>query len=526
MKKYLKYIAVLALGFVACEPEFDNPIDEDNFYTSGSADFSNYVAIGNSLTAGFADGTLYITGQENSYPNIMAQQFALAGGGAFTQPLMNDNVGGLLLGGERIPGFDPRFVLAVDENGNSGPALIGLEPTTEVSNILTGPFNNVGVPGARSFDLLFEGYGNVSNVPLGLANPFYARFASSPNSAVIGEAISQNPSFFTLWIGNNDILGFATSGGTGVDQTGNLDPSTYGGSDITDPAVFAGAYSQMVELLVGTGAQGALINIPDVTSIPFFTTVPFAALSPENPAFGPQIPTLNATYAQLNAAFAFLGVPERSISFATDAASAVVVRDESLTDISAQLTQVLVGGGLDVPTATIFGLQYGQARQATESDLLVLTSSGIIGQLNTDRFAELVGLGVPEATAGELSVNGITFPLEDQWVLTPNEQAAVSAAQTSYNATIQGLAEANGLAFVDARAALQQVASGGVPFNGGVLTSEFVFGGGFSLDGVHPTPRGYAFTANTILNAINSQYGSNIPNVNIGDFGTVTISND
>ena len=63
MKKYIKYIAVLAIGFgfVACDPEFDNPIDENGFYTSGEADFSNYVSVGNSLTAGFADGTLYIT---------------------------------------------------------------------------------------------------------------------------------------------------------------------------------------------------------------------------------------------------------------------------------------------------------------------------------------------------------------------------------------------------------------------------------------------------------------------------------
>ncbi len=45
-------------------------------YTNGEADFSNYVALGNSLTAGYADNALYITGQENSYPNILAQQFA------------------------------------------------------------------------------------------------------------------------------------------------------------------------------------------------------------------------------------------------------------------------------------------------------------------------------------------------------------------------------------------------------------------------------------------------------------------
>jgi len=243
MKLYFKFLAIgLAFGILSCEPELDNPVDEIDF-TSGTADFSNYIAVGNSLTAGFADSALYITGQENSYPNIMATQFAFANGGAFTQPLMNDNLGGLLLGGQQIT--QNRFVLASDGNGNPGlPGILSGMPSTEVSNTLSGPFNNMGVPGARSFDLLFPGYGNIANVQAGLANPFYARFASSANATVIGDAVSANPTFFSLWIGNNDLLGYATSGGTGIDQTGNLDPSTYAGNDITDPNVFANAYSK------------------------------------------------------------------------------------------------------------------------------------------------------------------------------------------------------------------------------------------------------------------------------------------
>jgi hypothetical protein len=29
--------------------------------------------------------------------------------------------------------------------------------------------------------------------------------------------MSQKPTFFSLWIGNNDVLGFATTGGDGTD---------------------------------------------------------------------------------------------------------------------------------------------------------------------------------------------------------------------------------------------------------------------------------------------------------------------
>ena len=526
MKNTFKYIALAAVvGFASCEPEFENSVTDAGFYDTGSANLSNYVAVGNSLTAGFADGALYILGQENSYPNIMAGQFALAGAGdSFTQPLMNDNLGGLLLGG--TPVAENRFVLSTDANGNPFPARLEGNPTTDVTTSAAGPYNNMGVPGAKSFHLVAPGYGDASGILAGTANPYFARMATSAGTTVAGDAAAMSPTFFSLWIGNNDILSFATSGGVGVDQAGNLDPSTYGPNDITDPNVFGASYTAVLDALMAGGAEGIVINLPDVTSIPFFTTVPYAPLDPTNPDFGPQIPTLNATYGLLNQAFAALGVANRSIQFSTTGPSAVVVKDEGLTDISAELTQALAAGGLDLPTATIFGLQYGQARQADESDLLVLTSSSAIGQLNTDRMAELIAFGLPEADAAQLSVNGITYPMEDQFVLVPSEQESIATATAAYNATIDALATARSLIMIDARAELAEVASTGIPYNGGVLSSTFVTGGGFSLDGVHPTARGYAFVANLAIDAINRKYSANIPTVDIGNYPTVQVHNN
>src|SRR5690554_901070 len=292
MKNLLKYtFAALTIGLVSCEPEFDSPVTDGGFYSSGSANLSKFVAVGNSLTAGYADGALYITGQNNSYPNIMAQQFEFVGGGDFTQPLMNDNIGGLLLGGNQIA--ENRLVLAVGADGNPSPVRLDGTPTTDITNKLSGPFNNMGVPGAKSFHLVTPGYGNVAGVPGGTANPYFARFASSENVKVIEDAAAQSPTFFSLWIGNNDILSYATSGGSGVDQTGNIDPSTYGSNDITDPNVFASVYNAQVEALTAGGAKGVLVNIPEVTSIPYFTTVPTNA-----------IPLDAATAAAVNANFA------------------------------------------------------------------------------------------------------------------------------------------------------------------------------------------------------------------------------
>ena len=270
MKKYYRYIAVLlAAGVLSCEPEFDTPVDELGTYSNGEADFSSYVALGNSLTAGYADGALYITGQENSYPNIMAQQFALTQEtNDFTIPYVSDNTGGLLFGGTVIA--ENRFVLAVGANGEPGPArYTGSQPTTEVLNTLDGPFRNMGVPGAKSYHLVAQGYGNAEGVPAGMANPYFARFATSASTTVVEDAMMLNPTFFSLWIGNNDVLGYATSGGTGEDQTNNTVPSTYGPNDITDPNVFHSVYSGIVETLTSTATGGVLVNIPDVTSVPY-----------------------------------------------------------------------------------------------------------------------------------------------------------------------------------------------------------------------------------------------------------------
>jgi lysophospholipase L1-like esterase len=515
MKNTLKFmIGLLAIGLVSCEPEFENAVTDEGFYDAGDADFSNYVALGNSLTAGYADSALFVSGQEDSYPNIMAQQFGFVGGGDFTQPLTSDNLGGLLLGGVQITGN--RLVLSAndpyDENTDTPfPSTLDGVPTTDVLSSATGPFNNMGVPGAKSFHLVTPGYGSVAGVANGTANPWYARFATSESSTVLADAASLNPTFFSLWIGNNDILGYATSGGSGVDQAGNLDPSTYGGNDITDPNVFAAAYSAQVDALVAGGAKGVLLNIPDVTSIPYFTAVPAQSIPLDAATAG----AVNAQFAQYNdqilpllVQFGVITQEEadsRVVNFVEGVNYPIIV-DNDLTDVS----QVLQGppGNLPEELANLLG----QLRQATSDDLIVLPAISVLGS-------------VPDPS-NPFGVVGVSIPLENQWVLTTTEQGLVAAAGAAYNATIQGLAAANELGYGDMKSALADVAANGAAYNGGLLTSTYVTGGAFSLDGVHPTPRGYAFTANTIIDVINTTYNASIPKVDIGTYGTVTLHNN
>ncbi|WP_339726378.1 G-D-S-L family lipolytic protein [Maribacter stanieri] len=533
--KYL-YISLGLLAFTACNDPEDVDLDPEVIaeefpaLTAGSADFSNYVSLGNSLTAGFTDGALFQASQTLSMPNLLSQKFSLAGGGSFTQPLTSDNIGGLALAGTRIQ--SPRLVF-----GGAGPvsleSLIGdVTVTTDIAlNNPTGPFNNLGVPGAKSFHLLAPGYGNIANVQLGLANPYFVRMTgSTPDISVLQMAVAQAPSFFSLWMGNNDVLGYATTGGDGTNPITPVSGA---------PGVgFDGSYGALIATLTAGGAQGVVANIPNVTDVPHFTTVPHNPLDPTNPDFGNQIATLNGIFGQLNQVYAFLGVPERSIEFSTTAASEVVIRDETLTDLSAQIAGVLSASptfpafvqsfGLPAEAAplvaVLLGNTYGQTREATADDLFVLPSSAIIGTVNVESVGALMEAGLPQTLAGQFSVEGISLPLEDKWVLIPSEQAEIAAATEAFNQIIAATANQAGLALVDTNTLLNQLANGGITSGDFTLTSSLVTGSAFSLDGIHPTARGYALLANEFMKAIDATYGSNFEAsgnlLNVGDYPT------
>ncbi|GGE38699.1 SGNH/GDSL hydrolase family protein [Psychroflexus planctonicus] len=515
MKKYIFLSAIASLAFISCEPEFDNSIEEGDFYSAGDADFSNFVSVGNSLTAGYADNALYREGQMNSFPNIMAGQFEFVGGGEFRQPLMEDNLGGLKLNGNVIQGN--RLVLAFNENGTPGPQPLAGDPQTDITNQLSGMFNNMGAPGAKSFHLLAPGYGNVAGVAQGTANPYYARFASSAEATIIEDAVAQQPTFFSFWIGNNDILGYATSGGTGVNQQGNFDPSTYAGNDITDINVFASVYNDALSAMVENASGGVVFNVPNVTNIPFFTTVPPNPVPLDQPTAAGLAQLFGAYNTQILPAMQGFGIisedeaAARLVNFQPGEGNFVTIRDENLTNISSFLQNPPLS--LPEDLANIFG----QLRQATPDDLITLTASGVIG--NPVGQLEFMGMQVP-------LINGVTVPLEDQFVLTPQEQNTITQAQTAYNSTIEALANQNNLAFVDVDMILRQVSETGIPFNGGVLTAEFATGGAFSLDGVHLTPRGYALVANRALQAINQTYNADIPQVDVGNYRSIQPSNN
>lgn len=519
MKNKYIYLAILAAGLTACEPEFENEVSNSN-YSAGEANFSSYVAVGNSLTSGFMDGTVSRVGQRYSFPNILAQQFSIVGGGEFTQPSYEDdvnNLGGLTLQGNPIAAT--RLII---DAGAGGPENIAGLPTIDISNLQARAYNNMGVPGAKSFHLLAPGYGNIAGVATGQANPYFVRHATSPSTTVLADAMSKNPTFFTNWIGNNDVLSFATSGGTGVNQEGNLNPASYGANDITDANVFASVYTTIVNTLTSAGAKGVVATVPYVTSIPFFTTVPHNPLTASvigggnETAGGATITQLNAQlYGPLSQALAFLGQDGRIQPLSPGAPNPLLIKDESLQNFGPQLAFILASQGVPAAQAQALGAIFGQARQATDADLILLTTRGVIGTT------------VANAPA-PVNIFGITYPLQDQHVLTASEAYTCNIATDKFNAAIRSVAASKNLAVADMNSILKQLQTGlqtedGQTYNADYFSTARLNTTVFSLDGIHPNARGYALIANEVLKVINSHYGAKLPLVEVSRYPGATI---
>ena len=176
MKKIIiSTFAVSALFLTtSCETDFDTDV-KDIAVTKGEADFSKFISLGNSLTSGYRDGALYSGGQNESFPSMIAMQMRLAGGGDFKQPLMPNNVGGFI----GLPGFPGKLELKM-VNGALSP--VPNSPAAALDNVsAAGPYQNVGIPGAKSFHLGISNYGSL--------NPYYARFSTgvSPVAAAVSK---------------------------------------------------------------------------------------------------------------------------------------------------------------------------------------------------------------------------------------------------------------------------------------------------------------------------------------------------
>ena len=273
--KHFKYYIYIIAGLVwlsACKPSISTPKP-----SSGSANFSRYIALGNSLTAGYADGGLYRAGQLVSYPSIIGKQMQAVGGGTFNQPLFStDQANGS--GYLQLTGFNPDGT-PITTQVTTNLAIRGILPVPGFGNVTlytkyTGDINNYGVPGIKLLQITYQ--------PLGNLNGYYERLlpgdAGTNNTAYIDFVTAKPFTFFSNWLGNNDALLYATSGGAG---------------DVLTPKdQFSGLYSLLIGRLTATGAKGVVGTIPDVTAIPYFNTVTVGAILAGVQKANPQVQAL------------------------------------------------------------------------------------------------------------------------------------------------------------------------------------------------------------------------------------------
>lgn len=248
-------IMAYLLIVISCKPYIDVPKP-----SPGTADFSKYIAIGNSLTAGFADGGLSLGGQKVAFPNLLAEQMESAGGGEFTSPFFDEahaNGSGYL----KLESFQ-----------NGSPILSNVTDKLayrDNRNHLikyTDPIQNLGIHGMR-LNLAFL-------PPFSAENNYFERLL--PDSEVgiktyFDYVIEKEHTFFSFWLGNNDVLGYALEGGV-------ITPQNEVKARLTDKVTFDALYNKFIDKLTENGQRGVIATIPDVTAIPFFTTITIESL--------------------------------------------------------------------------------------------------------------------------------------------------------------------------------------------------------------------------------------------------------
>lgn len=201
--------------------------------------FARYVAMGNSITAGFESAGINDSLQLVTYPNLLSKQMHTL----FFMPLLNR------------PGCPPPIDTLFRASGTPHRVGGGTASTCALRRAQPIPppyISDVAVPGAAIIDGTTNSVAN-SNALTTLI------LGGLTQSQAMQRA---DPTFVTVWLGNNDVLGAATNAANAGDST-----------KITDSTTFANEYKAVLDAIDATPAsgKGVLIGVANVTLIPFFS---------------------------------------------------------------------------------------------------------------------------------------------------------------------------------------------------------------------------------------------------------------
>ena len=187
--------------------------------------------MGNSITAGYMSAGINDSTQKRSYAVLLGA----AMGTSFNYPRLNGR------------GCAPPFTNNVTQARVGG----GTSTTCDLRVPLEGTLNNTAVPGARVQELL-SNFG----VPVSSSNALTTFFLGGKTQ--IQRMTEAQPTFVTVWIGNNDVLGSLTSSA----NPGN--PAL-----VTPLNTFTAQYDSVLDAIEATGARAALVTVGDVSVIPY-----------------------------------------------------------------------------------------------------------------------------------------------------------------------------------------------------------------------------------------------------------------
>lgn len=224
--------------------------------------------------AGYQDGALYYDGQFRCIPALLNRQFAYATGLPFNQyfnfdqNFISSSSNGI---GWNAKPWESWFLAKSKLNYRTdcegvrslGPvkdSVSRVVANTLFANYFYAANCNFAIPFATTQELFSPSFGNYSSSQN--TNPFYFRIASDPGtSTVIGDARNANATFFTAWLGMEDIYEYARRGGEGM--------------SIMSSATFSIYLDSVFTALTANGAKGCIANIPDFRSFPYYTLVPW-----------------------------------------------------------------------------------------------------------------------------------------------------------------------------------------------------------------------------------------------------------
>ena len=250
MKQLISFFIIGSLLMISCRPKASDKSPE-----AGEINTDRFVVIGGAEMGGFMDDALYDEGQEASLGNLLALQFQKIGLGEFIQPLVSSTVGcnksdksKLFLG------------YKTDCLGVSSLSPIRYASTGDLS-VFSQPFTNAhhnfGIPELKVTSLWTPGYAS--------ENPYFMRMSANPSTDKVAAAyLDRNPTFFAMMLGMDDVLEFAKKGASVGDMTSIQD--------------FSSQLVPLIDSLMSKGSKGVISTVPDVTDLPFFTTIPYNGL--------------------------------------------------------------------------------------------------------------------------------------------------------------------------------------------------------------------------------------------------------